>query len=58
MDPKAPVQDCFEKYFDDTYQRHYYYNPFTKDTQWEVPQNAKIIDKTVAVDSPDKNDEV
>jgi hypothetical protein len=47
----SPVEQVYEKYFDETYQMHYYYNPFTKESVWELPVFSsgavQIIDKTV-----------
>ena len=36
----------FEKYFDTTYNRPYYYNPATGDSLWEVPTDSIIADLT------------
>ena len=45
---KESVQNVFEKYFNEEYQREYYYNPFTQESKWEMPENSTIIDKTEA----------
>ena len=36
----------FEKYFDETHQRHYYYSRETDESLWELPDGAEVIDMT------------
>jgi len=44
----SPVQNTFEKHFDQNHQRPYYYNPFTQESFWEEPpEGAIIIDKSI-----------
>ena len=31
-----------EKYFDETYKREYYYNPETKESIWELPEDVEV----------------
>ena len=38
----------FEKYFDPTYQRPYFFNPLTGDTLWEIPAGSLVADMTAA----------
>ena len=38
-----------EKYFDETYQRAYYYNPATTESLWELPEGAIVADMTKSV---------
>ena len=38
----------YEKHFDPTYNAHYYFNPATGESVWELPQGAQVtvVDKT------------
>lgn len=40
-----------EKYFDETYQRPYFYDPKTGDSLWEAPPNAIVADMTLALNN-------
>jgi hypothetical protein len=40
------TNQVWEKYFDLTHNRPYYYNTATEETVWEEPKEAKIIDRT------------
>lgn len=42
---KTPV--FYEKHYDPTYQRHYYYDPASGDSVWEVPEGSIIADMTL-----------
>lgn len=35
-----------EKYFDQTYQREYYYDPESGESLWELPENSIVADMT------------
>ena len=50
MEPTA--ETYFEKYFDEANKRHYFYNPFTRESVWEVPADATVIDRTKSLDFP------
>ena len=39
----------FEKYFDPTYQRPYFFNPLTGETLWEIPAGSLVADMTAAL---------
>jgi hypothetical protein len=39
------TNQVWEKYFDLTHNRPYYYNPTTEETVWDEPKDAEIIDK-------------
>ena len=43
---KEQAAPYFEKYFDATYQRDYFFNPMTRESLWEVPTGAVIADMT------------
>ena len=44
---RLPTQTYYEKYFDTTYQRAYFYNPITGASLWDTPLDAIIADMTV-----------
>ena len=52
---KVPAQKgtYYEKYFDDTNQLPYFYNPATKESLWAVPDGSIVADMTIALQKPD-----
>jgi hypothetical protein len=52
LPPKQPTEAVlfFEKYYDQSYQAYYYYNPKDGSSVWEVPPGAIIADMTLSTD--------
>ena len=36
------INKHWQVYFDNTYQRNFYYNPFTNESLWELPEGAGV----------------
>lgn len=46
MSEKSNSAAVWYKYFDQTYQREYFYNVQTEESLWEKPLNVEIVDMT------------
>ena len=57
LENKQDYSNYYETFFDETYQRNYYYHTLTKTSHWEVPSNAiiKPLEETQNLKAKPKN---
>ena len=44
---KKRKTDYVEKYYDETYHRHYFFDPYSGASMWEAPEGAMVADMTI-----------